>query len=292
MARRHVTVALSGLGGDEAFCGYERYLGFYLSQWYNHLPGGIRTGLIRPIVERLPEGASGGTRVNHLKRFVRSAADEEGRRYLRFVLKIAPEYRQTLLRQGRTLGNDAQERAEDRFLAHFREAQADDPLDRVFYTDVKTYLSDDILALTDRLSMCHSLEVRVPFLDHELFEFSATIPSEMKLKWLRKKYLLKMALADLLPSSILSHKKQGFVGPMSTWLRGDLRAFVTDNLASDRLEQHGLLDGGTVRRILADHFTGRETNDTLIWSLVVFQTWYDLYLNSSVSDPVVAATIQ
>ncbi len=291
MARREVTVALSGLGGDEAFCGYERYLGFYLSQWYNRIPATVRSHMIRPLVDRLPEGDSGGTRVNHLKRFVRSATDDEAHRYLRFVLKIAPEYRQTLFRHAGTPYRVAAEAAEARFVAHYRQAPAEDALDRVFYTDVKTYLPDDILALTDRLSMCHSLEVRVPFLDHELFEFTATIPAEIKLKWLRKKYLLKKALVDVLPSSILSHKKQGFVGPMSSWLRGGLRQFSVETLARHRLDRHGLLDAGTVGRVLDDHFNGRETNDSLIWSLVMFQTWYDLYMGDSVPRSAAVAAV-
>ena len=151
-----------------------------------------------------------------------------------------------------------------------------------------TYLADDILALTDRLSMCHSLEVRVPFLDHELFEFSATIPSELKLKWFRKKYLLKKGLRDLLPRPILSHKKQGFVGPMAQWLRGDLRGYTEELLSRRQLARHGLLDEGTVARILSDHFEGRETNDTLIWSLVVFQVWYSLYMDNRVTQPLEA----
>jgi asparagine synthase (glutamine-hydrolysing) len=291
IAREHVTVALSGLGGDEAFCGYERYLGFYVSQWYNRVPGLLRSKLIGPLVDRLPEGASGGTRVNHIKRFVRSATEDEGRRYLGFVLKIGPGYRDRLFGENATQYHAAGMAAEERFLNHYRGAPAEDALDRVFYCDVKTYLPDDILALTDRLSMCHSLEIRVPFLDHELFEFSATIPSEMKLKWLRKKYVLKKALRDVLPAPILTHKKQGFVGPMSSWLRGALRQYVLDVLAPHRLARHGLLNEHTVARILSDHFGGRETNDTLIWSLVVFQTWYDLYMDNPVRQPLTAAAV-
>ena len=286
IAREHVTVALSGLGGDEAFCGYERYLGFHLSQSFNRLPGFLRTNILAPLVERLPESASGGYRVNHLKRFVRSAAEDEGRRYLGFVRKVGPAYRDQLFGTGGRRYHDASVAAEDRFLAHFRGAKADDPLDRVFYCDVKTYLPDDILALTDRLSMCHSLEVRVPFLDHVLFELAATIPSEMKIKWHRKKYLLKKALKDVLPGPVLTHKKQGFVGPMPRWLRGELREYVSDVLSPRRLDAHGLFDGKTVTRVLSDHFEGRETNDTLIWALVVFQTWYDLYLNNALREPV------
>ena len=111
------------------------------------------------------------------------------------------------------------------------------------------------------------------------------------MKWLRKKYLLKKALADALPAPILSHKKQGFVGPMSSWLRGDLRQFVVQTLGRNRLERHGLLNADTVSRILSDHFDGRETNDSLIWSLVMFQTWYDLYMGDRVRDSLAVAAV-
>jgi asparagine synthase (glutamine-hydrolysing) len=278
-ARRHVTVALSGLGGDEAFLGYQRYLGFRLGQWFNRVPAALRAGLIQPVVGWLPEPRSGGNRINHLKRFVRAAVDDEAHRYLGFVMKIAPEYRQRLFAENGRRTSDASQSAQERFLAHYREAPADDPLDRLLYCDIQTYLPDDILALTDRVSMCHSLEVRVPFLDHALFEFAATIPADLKMKWLQKKRLLKKSLAPLLPKPVLSHRKQGFVGPMSRWLKTDLRRQIVDVLAPQRLARHGMFDRATVSRILSDHFDGRETNDTLIWSLVVFQTWFDLYID-------------
>jgi asparagine synthase (glutamine-hydrolysing) len=130
------------------------------------------------------------------------------------------------------------------------------------------------------MSMCHSLEVRVPFLDHILFEFSATIPSEMKIKWFRKKHLLKKGLSGLLPGPILMHKKQGFVGPMSQWLKSELKDFTLDTLSRKNLDRHGIFDEPTVRRVLADHFNGKETNDSLIWALIVFQVWYDLYIEN------------
>jgi len=284
VARENVTVALSGLGGDEAFGGYERYLGFHLSRTYNRLPAWLRGGVVPSIVDRIPESRSGGYRINHLKRFVRSASADDARRYLGYVLKTGPAYRDRLFRPGTGIG-EAMPAAEARFLRHFTEANAEDPLDRVFYCDVKTYLPDDILALTDRLSMRHSLEVRVPFLDHELFEFSATIPSELKLKWYRKKYLLKKSLRDLLPEPVLTHRKQGFVAPLSRWLRHDLRDYALDVLSSRNLDRHGLFDRNVVEKVLADHFAGRETNDTLIWAMIVFQTWFGLYMDDSVRRP-------
>ena len=170
-------------------------------------------------------------------------------------------------------------------MSHYREAPADDPLDRMLYCDIQTYLPDDILALTDRVSMCHSLEVRVPFLDHELFEFAATIPAGLKIKWLRRSVCLKKSMATLLPKPVLTHKKQGFVGPMSQWLKTGLKEYGFDVAvarATCRATACSMRDGGAHPR---DHFDGRETNDTLIWSLMVFQTWFKLYIDDSRSSP-------
>jgi asparagine synthase (glutamine-hydrolysing) len=160
---------------------------------------------------------------------------------------------------------------------------SDDPdsLNRALYCDIKTYLPEDILAVTDRMSMHHSLEVRVPFLDHKFMEFCATIPAEMKMKWFRKKSLLKKAVAGLLPREVLSHRKQGFVGPMAQWLKNDLRAYTQETLSESNLKKHGLLNYETIKNILGEHFAGKEIHDTLIWSLLVFQKWFDLYMDGN-----------
>jgi asparagine synthase (glutamine-hydrolysing) len=142
-------------------------------------------------------------------------------------------------------------------------------------------LPEDILAVTDRMSMHHALEVRVPFLDHPLMEFCATIPPEMKMKWFSKKYLLKKAVKNMLPDEVISHRKQGFVGPMAQWLKNDLKSYVLQTLSDGNLRKHGFLDTYSVRKILDEHFSGREIHDTLIWSMLVFQRWYEMYIEES-----------
>lgn len=274
-ARERVTVALSGLGGDEAFCGYERYLGFRLGGVYRALPAAARS-VVRRLVEWCPEPKSGGASINHVKRFVRSASREDGEQYLGFVSRLPPRYEQVLLAVPGA--SEAVAAAKRRFLAHFEAPNAPDRLNKMLYCDIKTYLPDDILACTDRVSMRHSLEVRVPFLDHEVMEYCAAIPPELKMKWFRKKYLLKHAAAPLLPASVIRHRKQGFVGPMASWLRTDLRAFTRHRLSPAALDRHGLLNTGVVQAILDDHDRRRELNDTLIWSLLMFQVWFDRYL--------------
>jgi asparagine synthase (glutamine-hydrolysing) len=282
IARENVTVALSGLGGDEVFAGYERHLGFALSSCYGRLPGFLREGLVRPLVERLPERADGHYTVNHMKRFVRGAGLPPGERYFGYLSKLPPRLRGCFFNEtGRF--SEHLDQSRELVLRHFNSENVDGPVDclnRALYCDLKTYLPEDILALTDRLSMHHALEVRVPFLDHKFLEFCATIPPEMKLKGFQKKHLLKTAVRPHLPPEVIRHRKQGFVGPMARWLKNELKPFVVETLAEKNLQKHGLLNAATVRRVLEEHFAGRELHDTLIWSMVIFQSWFNHYIDN------------
>jgi len=280
-ARENVTVALSGLGGDEVFAGYERYLGFAVSGWFRRLPSFVREVIIRPLIEGLPERADGHYTVNHMKRFVRSSSLSPDECYLGFINKVKLGIR------GNFFADPGHFQLQSSFcqkliLNYFNTANVSgnsDSLNRALFSDIKTYLPEDILAVTDRMSMQHGLEVRVPFLDHKFIEFCATIPVEMKIKWLQKKYLLKKAVRGLLPREVIDHRKQGFVGPMTSWLKNELKPFVHDTLSEANLRKHNLLNYNTVQNILEEHFTGREIHDTLIWSMVIFQTWYDIYID-------------
>ena len=279
MARQNVTVALSGLGGDEAFAGYERYLGFKLSQIYNRIPSLIREQLILRLVEHLPETASGSYRINHLKRFVRSSSGDYAHQYLGFISKLPERYKGLFFSESGKRYQEAFGAAEQRFLDIFNADNAEDPINKMFLSDIKTYLPEDILACTDRMSMWNSLEVRAPFVDHKLLEYCARIPPAMKMKWFQKKYLLKKGVASLLPAEVLDHRKQGFVGPMTKWLQTDLKDLTLRTLSPDNLNKHGMFNQKTIDTILQDHFSRKEINDTLIWSLLIFQTWFDRYLN-------------
>jgi len=111
-----------------------------------------------------------------------------------------------------------------------------------------------------------------------LLEFCAKIPIEMKIKWFQKKYLLKKAVAGLIPKEVLNHRKQGFVGPMTTWLKNDMKPYVMDVLSKHNLQKHAFLDPNGVQQVLDEHFSGREIHDTLIWAMIVYQKWYDIYI--------------
>jgi asparagine synthase (glutamine-hydrolysing) len=254
-----------------------------MSGWFRRIPAFARERVIRPLIEALPERQDGHYTVNHLKRFVRSSSLSPAHCYHGFLNRINPAIRESFFAEP------------ERFAAHHTSCQdlvagyfnsqnvngSQGSLNRVLYSDIKTYLPEDILAVTDRMSMQHALEVRVPFLDHKFMEFCATIPPELKIKWLNKKYLLKKAVGDLVPHEVINHRKQGFVGPMTSWLKNDLKDYVFDTLSDEGLRRHNLLNRSTVRRVLDEHFSGREIHDTLIWSMLIFQSWHDLYIHNS-----------
>ncbi|MFZ5568873.1 MAG: asparagine synthase (glutamine-hydrolyzing) [Thermodesulfobacteriota bacterium] len=277
--REKVTVALSGLGGDELFGGYERYLGFKLSSLYHKLPSVVRRKIIKSLIEKIPERPDGHYTVNHLKRFVRSADFAQDDRYYQFTSMLGTISAGNLFANFKTFENGL-EHCREMITRYFNADNATEPLDRVFYCDIKTYLPEDILACTDRMSMRHALEARVPFLDHKLMEFCATIPSEMKIHLWRKKHILKKAMADLLPGEVISHRKQGFVGPMTQWLRTDLKEYAESVLNVQNLDKHGLFNKRIIRKILDEHFTRVEIHDKLIWSLMMFQVWYETYIEN------------
>ncbi|MCL6584499.1 MAG: asparagine synthase (glutamine-hydrolyzing) [bacterium] len=276
MAKRQVTVILSGLGGDELFAGYERYLGFHLADWYDHLPRWTRQRVIHPLVMSLPERSDGSLAINHLKRFVRGSHLSASSRYLEFI-SLLPTWQRYQLYHPDIRPKIDPFRIEKQLESCFIRPTNISSLNRVFYQDIHTYLPDDILALTDRISMAHSLEVRVPFLDHKLLEFCFRIPAEMKLKFFQKKYLLKKCAANLLPQAVLRHKKQGFVGPLAHWLRHDLRPYICELLSQERLRQLGFFDPRAVQMILDEHFSRRQTHDKLIFALLLFQIWHMEY---------------
>ncbi|WP_455387808.1 asparagine synthase (glutamine-hydrolyzing) [Petrachloros mirabilis] len=274
LTRQQVKVALSGLGGDELFAGYERYSGMYLSEYYARLvPGSLHRQVIQPMVQRLPEPVHGGDRVNHAKRFAAAVMQSPAERYLGFVSTIPARERRLLFTPD--VAGKIHFDATDRIITDLYErCDAPDDLTRALYVDLKTYLPEDILALSDRLSMWHSLEVRVPLVDHRLVELSARLPTPYKLDWRHKKILLKRIAARRLPAEVIGHRKQGFESPMAAWLRSDLADYARDILAR-RLNDTGLFDSGYVSAKLEEHLAGRHKNNKLLFSLIMFQEWYE-----------------
>jgi asparagine synthase (glutamine-hydrolysing) len=271
--RRHVTVALSGLGGDEVAAGYERYRGALLGEKLRWVPGWLRRGVLRPLADALPDPRSGSQWAQRAKRFVRAMELPFDDRYFELVAQHTRAQREALLTP------EMRERVElDEPRTHFHgvlDPVLDaHPLNRALYADLKLYLPGDLLTLTDRVSMAHSLEVRVPFLDHELLEFAARIPPQHKLAGMERKHVLRRAVRDLLPPSFFQRRKMGFSAPLAVWFRGELRDFVEDALAPDALREAGVFRPEAVRRVLDDHQARRANYDNQIWALLMFMLWH------------------
>lgn len=282
---RDVKVALSGLGGDELFGGYERHVGLMLSQPLDLVPSWAATRLGTAARWIIPRLAGRGLANDRADRFLRSLGSGPAERYLGFITRIPNGDLGAILGRSGAAG-DPWPAARDRLLRHFGNDTATPLLNRALAMDYGQYLPGDILPLTDRLSMQHSLEVRVPMVDHQLVEFAARMPPRLKVKGTTKKVLLRRLLAPRLPEDLLKAPKRGFVGPMGSWLRNDLKAMLIDTLASRALRESGLVAAAPVERMLQHHLAGTSDRYALpLWSLLMFARWHELHLGAPVTQP-------
>jgi asparagine synthase (glutamine-hydrolysing) len=270
-------VALTGIGGDELFAGYRRHIGMLLGDYYSRLPRGARR-VASALASELREPASATLGIGRLKRFLRSGAVAGGRadRFLGYLSQLDDGFRSALytpeLRAGIT-GDAAQQRFEELY----RQGGSPSGVRAGLYLDYKTFLPDDILALSDRLAMAHSLEIRVPFVDHVLVEPAFRLPDRTRIGWGRSKDLLKRVLRSRLPRDHFRAPKRGFVGPTSAWLRNELRCVLEDELSAERLNRLGYLSPVAVSQLRKEHFSGRHNHERILWSLLCFSTWHRLY---------------
>jgi asparagine synthase (glutamine-hydrolysing) len=277
-------VALTGIGGDELFAGYRRHLGLGAAERYARLPAGLRRAAAR-LAQLLPDNAGSGLAVDRVKRFVRVGDAGTAERYLDLISRADHALRRTLYAAELRGAIDA-DAARDRFRRLHQDGPArHDPLTSALYLDYRTYLPDDILALSDRLSMAHSLEIRVPLVDHRLVEHVFPLPTALKVGRGEHKRLLKRALADRLPPGHFRAPKRGFVGPTAAWLRHELRPLLEDELSADRVRRLGYFDADALTRLLADHFGRRHNREGILWALLCFSTWHRIYLEQARPAP-------
>jgi asparagine synthase (glutamine-hydrolysing) len=283
-ARKVVTVALSGTGGDELFAGYERYRGALFAEHYQRLPAWIRQKIIKRVVDSLPESRSSGLWVDRLKRFVEGADLPLPERYQRYLSAYDDNEKAHLF--NRDFVEDLHKTGGLFAMPAMQKMMTpkDDPLDWILNTDMHAYLPDDELRKTDRLSMWHSLEVRVPFLDHKFVEFVATIPSKYKLNGYQKKYVLIEALKGVVPDRILRRRKQGFSIPLANWLRGPLRELTRSYLSASALKEVGFFNPRAVEKLLEEHEGLSRNHETRIWVLLTFMMWHRMYISHGTQD--------
>ena len=282
-AVQDVKVILSGVGGDELFGGYRRYLGDYYAQRYNLLPAWVRRAVVAPIARSLP--ADRHSPLTSLSRYARAFVDSSDRpfeeRYRTYVQVFGAEALDRLLRGARHGKIDS-------LGAAFETAAGGDGLNRLMRVDLLTQLPNDLLGLTDKMTMAASLECRVPLLNHELVELGARLPADLRIRNRELKYSLKSALRGVLPDSILYRKKRGFGAPIGAWLKRELMPLMKTILSQESVERRGLFDWPTVAETMALHEASREDHTDHLLSLINFEVWARLYLDKRSPDDVVA----
>ncbi len=261
--RRHVTVSLSGDGGDELFCGYPRYRWVRAGSLVHAIPGIVRRPLFS-LLSRVP--------VHKIQRGAESVLHDDPAQLYFHTVGIF---------ERRKLPEIVPEVADDSALAYFttfRDPRAGGVVERAMATDIRTYLVDDILTKVDRASMAYSLEARVPLLDHRIVEFAARLPLRLKVRGGETKYLLRRVLHRLVPRSLLDRPKMGFGIPLSRWLRRELRPLLSEYLDEERLKREGFLLPHGVSHLVREHLSGRRNHQYRLWALLVFGMWRERYL--------------
>jgi asparagine synthase (glutamine-hydrolysing) len=270
-ARGHVTVALSGDGGDELFAGYETYAADRVRRLTAFVPAGVSRGLAALLHSVWPTDFGKVSTEYKLKKFFAGHELDPSRAHYFWrtifsrdeqALLLRPEWREAVLRVDPF----------DSFLEHFNEVRDCNWLDQALYVDIKTWLVDDILYKVDRASMAHGLEVRAPFLDHRLVEFAASLPPELKMRGFRKKHLLKESLRNRLPDDIINAKKSGFNAPVSRWLTSGPTADMAKSLTLDGA-MTAIFDRDAVNRLWQEHETRRCDHGLKLFGLLALALW-------------------
>jgi asparagine synthase (glutamine-hydrolysing) len=273
MTRQHVKVALAGEGGDELFGGYPTYQAHRLAHLWSSMPSVLRRGLLEPAIRGLPVSHNNLSFDYKAKRFIKAAQEPAITRHFQWMGSIPLSEQAHMLRSGLSTLT----REEQLYQGHFRTAGMNtksDVVAAIMELDLNTYLPDDLLVKSDRASMAASLEVRLPFLAYPLVEFALSLPTSLKVKGLKTKYLLKKAVRSYLPPSILQRPKKGFGIPVAKWLRQDFKPLVDELLSPSFIQRQDLFDYGYIDRLLQEHNSCRVDRRKELWTLFMFQIWW------------------
>jgi asparagine synthase (glutamine-hydrolysing) len=276
--KRHVTVALSGDGGDELFAGYRMYLGEYWAKHYARIPGVLREKVIAPFIQSLPDARDKPSLelIRRAKKFLRGMSLSFPERFCGWREIFPFSMRRKLLRRppDRNFYLDLIRQAVEEKKGLFPE----DGINLMLYLDVKGLLPGDMLTKVDRMSMANSLEVRVPFLDYTLVQYVFGLKGSTKLGAWRGKHILLETFKDLLPPLLHNRPKWGFEMPIGAWLRKELKFLIDEYLHKDRVERQGIFDPRIIRDMVANHMSGRQDTSWQLWNLIVFEHWHEKYI--------------
>jgi asparagine synthase (glutamine-hydrolysing) len=273
LTRRHVTVALNGDGGDEAFAGYGWHLAARLAERWQMVPRPIRAAVEAVAGATIPTSANRRSTLARGARFLKGASRPRAQMYRAFLSVYTPDLKRALYARPELHGQT------DRLVEVFARLGDLDAVDAMLAADVAWYLPTDLLVKMDIATMAHSLESRSPFLDWQLTEFVARLPSDLKLRGRTSKYLLKKAVADLVPASNMHRPKQGFAVPIGAWFRGELRDYLADHVLGDRFNGRGLFHAAEVRRLFDEHQRGAQDYAHHLWVLLMLELWFRSFID-------------
>ena len=279
-SRKKLKVMLSGMGGDEIFAGYPRQMAMQIAGRSDFIPSFIRSPLMRTLDKLLYGGVRGRftAPLRNLKKFAKSAAMDFEDRYMGFGTYFTDSMKSDLYSDN--LQDTMKEF--DAYKLHrqyFRKCKDNSPLNRLLYVDFKTFMPALNLDTTDKTSMAANLEVRVPFLNHELVSLTERIPANLKIKGIKRKYILKKAVENILPKEVIWRKKAGFSAPIRSWVRTSLKPMIEDLLSENNIKNRGLFDEKEVRKIIELNQTGKEDYNLQVFQLLTLELWFREFLD-------------
>jgi asparagine synthase (glutamine-hydrolysing) len=273
-AKKKCSVMLSGVGGDEIFGGYPRYLANQWAGRYRHLPRFLKDGVIKPAIGLMPTGSRAAIR--NAKKFIKDADRPFEERYFGYLTYYSQEELRRLLKFPFNW--------EGIFDAHrllLEQYRSEDPVQSMMNLDLMTFLPNLNLMYTDKMSSGVAVEVRVPFLDHLLIEEVSRIPGVLKIRHGQRKYILKKLAEKYLPDQIVWRKKAGFGAPIGAWLKGGLKEMMRDLLSETAIKRRGYFDAARVQGLVDAHLEGREYNANQIWQLMTLELWHQIFIDKT-----------
>ncbi|OFW52272.1 MAG: asparagine synthase (glutamine-hydrolyzing), partial [Actinobacteria bacterium RBG_13_35_12] len=272
-AREKVTVCLSGEGGDEMFLGYDRLKAARINRYYNIFPSFFRKKVISPLILKLPDQPQKKGVINILKRFIEGTLYPEEVGAMRWQYFLNPKIEQNIFNESSR--SNISFTPFDPIYYFSRTCNSTLPIDRDIYVDIKLTMADSVLMKVDKMSMATSLEVRVPFLDHEVAELCASIPANLKLKKLTTKYILRKTLKkyNFLPESIINRGKQGYSLPVKNWLREELKDYMIDLLKNSPIIKESF-DSSYLSELIKEHLQLKHNHNHILWALINLSLWY------------------
>lgn len=278
LAREHVTVALSGDGGDELFGGYETYAAQNLARTYSRVPKLFRGQIIEPAVSLFKPTTKKKGLINKSKRFIEGFSYQDEMLHARWRIFMGDLMRNEIFTED-ALGK-INTPAANHILNLFEKSGARGDLNKSLYVDVKSYLADNILTKVDRMSMAVSLETRVPFLDPDLVNLAFRIPENLKVKNRNTKVLLKKLAAKYLPKEVIYRPKEGFSIPIKNWLGNEFRPLMEDLLDEKKIKSDGIFNSKKVVNLKNEHLSGEANHSHILWALIVFHDWQNRWLKN------------